>query len=59
MPLHCVIGPLVPVRHVARSHPDFEAAVQEAHAAYVKALSGLYHRHRDAYGWGERPLVIV
>ncbi|KAI8477462.1 MAG: diacylglycerol acyltransferase-domain-containing protein [Monoraphidium minutum] len=59
VPLHAVVGPPVPVRQLPRGHPEFDAAVAEAHAAYVDALSGLYHRHRAAYGWGDRPLTIV
>jgi hypothetical protein len=59
VPLHMVVGDLVPVRCLPRSHPGFEAAVDEAHAAYVAALRGLYERHRAAYGWADRPLIMV
>ncbi|KIY94044.1 hypothetical protein MNEG_13920 [Monoraphidium neglectum] len=57
--LMAVVGTPVTVRQVAREDPGFDAAVDEAHAAYVAALTALYHRHRDAYGWRDRPLVIV
>jgi 2-acylglycerol O-acyltransferase 2 len=52
-------GALVPVRRLPRGHPDFEAAVDEAHAAYMAALADLYSRRRAQYGWADRPLVMV
>jgi hypothetical protein len=57
--LHMVVGSPVPVRCLPRDHPDFAAAVDEAHAAYMQALGALYTRHAAAYGWGDRPLVMV
>lgn len=53
--LHMVVGDLVPVRCLPRHHPEFEQAVDEAHAAYMEALSELYYRHRE----DDRPLVMV
>ncbi len=57
--LHMVVGDLVPVSRLPCDHPEFERAVDDAHAAYMEALRGLYYRHRAAYGWGDRPLVMV
>lgn len=57
--LHMVVGDAVRVRHLPRDHPEFEAAVAQAHADYMDALSALYHRHRGAYGWGDRPLIMM
>lgn len=57
--LHMVVGDLVHVRQLPRDHPEFEQAVADAHASYMEALSDLYHRHREEYGWADRPLVMV
>lgn len=57
--LRCAVGAPVRVRRLPRSHPEFEAAVEEAHGAYMAALEALYNRHRAAYGWADRPLVMV
>jgi hypothetical protein len=59
VPLHMVVGDLVPVPCLPRDHPGFEAAVDQAHAAYMGALRALYERHRATYGWAGRPLVMV
>lgn len=59
VPLHMVVGRHVPVRHLPRGHPEFQAAVDAAHAAYVDALVALYERHKGAYGWATRPLIVV
>jgi hypothetical protein len=59
VPLMMVVGPLVAVRRVDPDDEGFEAAVEETHGRVVVALQGLYDRHKDEYGWGDRPLVIT
>ncbi len=41
VPLFMVVGGPVPVKHVRRGEPGFEAAVDEAHAALCDALGQL------------------
>ncbi|KAI8466329.1 MAG: diacylglycerol acyltransferase-domain-containing protein [Monoraphidium minutum] len=48
------VGPAMP-----RSDPRFEEHVERMHAAVVEGVRAVYYRHRGAYGWGNRPLVIV
>jgi hypothetical protein len=42
-----------------RSDPGFEEHVERMHAAMVEAIKAVYYKHREGYGWGDRPLVIV
>jgi hypothetical protein len=48
------VGPAMP-----RSDPRFEAHVEAMHAAMVEGVRAVYYKHRAAYGWADRPLVIV
>jgi len=57
--LHMVVGDVIPVRRLPRQHPGFEEAVAAVHDQYMGALAALYYAHREEYGWGDRPLVMV
>ncbi|KAF8056113.1 DGAT2D [Scenedesmus sp. PABB004] len=58
-PLFMAVGAPIPVPRLPRGAPGYEEAVDAAHAAFVKALAALYHKHRAAYGWEDRELVIT
>jgi 2-acylglycerol O-acyltransferase 2 len=56
--LHMAVGAPVAVSKTPRSDPAFAEVVDETHARFVAALQELYDRHRGAYGWAGRPLVM-
>lgn len=41
------------------THHTPTTQVEAVHAAVVQAMRDVYYRHRTAYGWGDRELVIV
>lgn len=60
VPLRMAVGVPVSVGPaMQRGSPGFDARVDEVHARVVEAVRGVYYRHRTAYGWGDRELVIV
>lgn len=58
VPLMMAIGAPIEVRQLSRDDPGFEAAVDAAHGALIRAMVDLYDRHKHEYGWGDRPLVV-
>ncbi|KAF8072871.1 DGAT2D [Scenedesmus sp. PABB004] len=58
LPLMMCVGAPLAVEKLPPSDPRFEAAVDEAHARYVAALRGMFERHKAAYGWPDRELVM-
>lgn len=60
VPMRMAVGvPLSVGPAMQRSDPRFEEHVERMHAAMVEAIRTVYYKHREAYGWGDRPLVIV
>ncbi|GBF98537.1 diacylglycerol acyltransferase [Raphidocelis subcapitata] len=60
VPLRMAVGVPVSVGPaLQRSDPGFEGRVERVHAAVVEAIRHVYYKHRGAYGWGDRELVIV
>ncbi|KIY98653.1 hypothetical protein MNEG_9310 [Monoraphidium neglectum] len=58
--MRMAVGPPVRVGPpLARGTPEFEARVDAVHAEVVEGLRAVYYRHREAYGWGDRELLIV
>lgn len=59
VPLMMAIGGPVQVQQMDRSHPDFEATVNESHARVLRATQELYDKYKGIYGWEHHPLVIT
>jgi hypothetical protein len=60
VPLRMAVGVPVDVGPaMQRTDPGFEERVEAVHAAFVEAIKKVYYTHREAYGWGDRPLVVV
>ena len=58
--LRMAVGVPVPVGPaMQRGQPGFDARVEEVHAAVVAAVRATYYKHRAAYGWADRELVVV
>jgi 2-acylglycerol O-acyltransferase 2 len=49
VPLNVVVGPAVPVPHVASNDPAFSQLVDEYHKMYMEALQKLWDDHKDKY----------
>ncbi|KAF5839777.1 diacylglycerol acyltransferase [Dunaliella salina] len=58
IPIYLVHGKPIPVTQISPSDPGFEKAVDELHVKAVEAIKDLYMRHREEYGWPNRPLSI-
>lgn len=59
VPMYLVHGKPIPVPKVSRDDPvAFEKAVETTLATVVQGMQDLYERHRDEYGWKDRPLSI-
>jgi hypothetical protein len=54
-------APLLHHHHAPQGHPsdpDFEAKVDATHALVVEELQALYDKHKEEFGWKDRPLSI-
>lgn len=59
-PLRMAVGVPVPVGPaMQRDAPGFDERVEQVHAAVVEAIRAVYYKHRGAYGWADRELVVV
>lgn len=59
VPIWVVHGKAIPVPKVdVNNKAAVEAAMTKVHEALVKELQEMYDRHKEEYGWGNRPLSI-
>lgn len=60
IPMRMAVGIPVSVQPaMQRTDPRFEKHVEKVHKDFVAAIRKVYYEHREAYGWGDRELVIV
>ncbi|KAG2501155.1 hypothetical protein HYH03_000970 [Edaphochlamys debaryana] len=57
-PLYMAVAKPIEVPYTRPSEPHFEELVDEYLARVVQAYQELYDKHREEYGWGQRPLEI-
>lgn len=59
-PLRMAVGvPVAVGPAMDRDDPRFDAHVEKVHAEVVEAVKRVYYKHRESYGWGDRPLVVM
>ena len=58
VPLFMAVGTPIPVPHLAPTDDRFASTVDALHVRLTEEIEALYHRHKGAYGWHTRPIVL-